>query len=63
MAVIRNYLNKKGQGIVEYALLLHNQGNRSVKYICEKAQISRSTLYRILKENKEKEGNQHEDQV
>ena len=54
---------KVPQEKVEYALLLHNQGNRSVKYICEKAQISRSTLYRILKENKEKEGNQHEDQV
>ena len=54
---------KVPQDRIEYALLLHNQGNRSVKYICEKANISRSTLYRILKENKEKEGKQHEDQV
>ena len=54
---------KVPQDRIEYALLLHNQGSRSVKYICEKAQISRSTLYRILKEKKEKEGNKHEDQV
>ena len=54
---------KVPQDSVEYALLLYNQGNRRIKYICEKAKISRSTLYRILRENKEKEGNHYEGQV
>lgn len=48
---------KVPQDNVEYALLLYNQGHRRINYICEKAKISRSTFYRILKESKEKEDN------
>ena len=45
----------------EYALLLYKQGCPSVNYICQKAEISRSTFYRLLKEDQaKKEGNQNE---
>ena len=48
---------------VEYALLLHKQGNRSVKYICEKTGLSRSTFYRIINEKKDKEDYQNEGNI
>ena len=46
---------KTSSSKAEYALLLHEQGNRSVKYICEKTGLSRSTYYRIIKQAKEKD--------
>ena len=48
---------------VEYALLLHKQGNRSVKYICEKTGLSRSTFYRIINEKKDKDDYQNEGNI
>ncbi len=53
---------KVPQEKVEYALLLYKEGNHSIKYICEKSKISRSTLYRIIKEHKlnESEGTYNE---
>ena len=53
---------KVSQEKVEYALLLYKEGNHSIKYICEKSKISRSTLYRIIKEHKlnESEGTYNE---
>ena len=40
----------------EYALLLYKEGTHSISYICQKVGISRSTLYRIIKQNKEQDG-------
>lgn len=39
----------------EYALLLYKEGTHSISYICQKVGISRSTLYRLIKEQKSKE--------
>ena len=51
---------KTSSSKAEYALLLHEQGNRSVKYICEKTGLSRSTFYRIINEKKKKDGEGNE---
>ena len=58
---------KVEQKKAEYALLLYKQGCPSVSYICQKAEISRSTFYRLLKEEKagkkQEEGNSNESKV